>query len=90
MIERLTMNYKLRKEFGNMEVNLKKIRNYNKEYLGLNNIEIRFHEVLMVTKGSELPKDLIDYVNNNHKGDILNGDAIACWVADWIKTLREE
>jgi hypothetical protein len=65
-------------------------RKHNQQYLLLDDIEILLHEKLMGTSMMMYPKSLLDYLNKNHTGDSVCGDAISCWVANWIKTLRKD
>lgn len=63
-------------------------RKHNQEYLKLDDIEILLHEVLMKTPMNMLPQSLGDYLNRKHTGDAICGDALSCWVADWIRLVR--
>lgn len=61
------------------------IRNHNMDYLGLSDEQYTRHEKLMKTKMNEWPMELYFYVANESKKYGMSGDAIAVWVAEWIR-----
>jgi hypothetical protein len=65
-------------------------RKHNQQYLNLDDTEFFLHEKLMEVDISSYPKELHDFLDKEHAGDLFNGDAFSCWVADWIKSLRDK
>lgn len=65
-------------------------RKHNQQYLNLDDTEILLHEKLMEVDINSYPKELHDFLDKEHAGDLFNGDAFSCWVADWIKSLRDK
>lgn len=65
-------------------------RKHNQQYLNLDDTEILLHEKLMETNMSLYPNELIMYLDKEHSGESVCGDAISCWIAHWIKTLRDK
>jgi hypothetical protein len=62
-----------------------KIRQANMKYLELTSEQLDDWQKIMDLPMNQWPKDLADYLKTNHTGKLSCGDAIACWVADWVR-----
>lgn len=63
-------------------------RKHNMEYLGLNDAQYDEHERLMEMPMNQWSESLREYVSGEAvKQGFVNGDSIACWVAEWIKKI---
>lgn len=60
------------------------VRKHNMSYLGLNNKQYDYYEKLMAKKTNEWSQELIQYVRS--RPGAFSGDALACAVADWVKS----
>jgi hypothetical protein len=60
-------------------------RKNNKSYLGLTDEQCDMHYDMMKMKMNEWPQTLRDYCQAQSKQYGFCGDALACWVADWLK-----
>lgn len=63
-----------------------KIRKYNMEYLQLNRKQYKIYERLMQTVTKDWPQDMVNYITEKHGNEAACGDAISCWIAEWIKS----
>lgn len=61
------------------------VAKHNMEYLNLNKKQYAEHCELMATQMSEYPQKLKDYIERESKKYGACGDAIACWVADYVR-----
>lgn len=60
-------------------------RDNNKNYLGLTKELCDRHQRIMSTPMNRWNKDLIEYCKEQSNIYGFCGDALACWVADWLK-----
>jgi len=60
-------------------------RKNNKGYLGLTDDQCDMHRDIMSMKMNEWPESLKTYCQGESKKYGFCGDALACWVADWLK-----
>jgi hypothetical protein len=70
------------KVFG---TNQQEIERRNRKYLRLNAEQYKIHKKLMATNMDVWPEILKKYLSKNHGKDMFCGDALMCWVADWIR-----
>lgn len=66
------------------------IHEHNQKYLGLDDDQYRLHEQLMAQATKDWPQTLKDYCQQESKKYGFCGDALACWVAEWIKNQWNE
>ena len=60
-------------------------RKNNKSYLGLTDEQCDMHFDIMKLKMAEWPEELRVYCSEQSKTYGFCGDALACWVAEWLK-----
>lgn len=60
-------------------------RKNNRNYLGLTDEQCDLHREIMGKAMSLWPESLTDYCKSQASVSGVCGDAIACWVAEWIK-----
>lgn len=64
---------------------LTEIDKHNMKYLGLDEEQYVIHKKLMRIPMKDWPTELTNYVKTTHGKDAICGDAIACWVAEWVR-----
>lgn len=60
-------------------------RKNNRNYLGLTDEQCDMHYDIMKLKMNEWPEALREYCTAQSKVYGFCGDALACWVAEWLK-----
>jgi len=61
------------------------IKQHNMKYLELDAQQYNIHAKIIATNMGQWPKLLKKYLKKEHGKDMFCGDALMCWVADWIK-----
>ena len=65
----------------------KEYRDHNMRYLGLTSEQLDRWQILMDMPMNEWPKMLQEWLKTNHTGQAVCGDALCCWVADYVRSL---
>jgi hypothetical protein len=69
--------------------NQQEIARRNMKYLELNARQYKIHKKLMAINMDKWPEPLKKYLSEKHGKDMFCGDALMCWVADWIRSSKK-
>jgi hypothetical protein len=75
--------------FKSKKVDQQEIGRNNMKYLELNAEQYKIHKKLMTINMNLWPKPLKKYLSEKHGKDMFCGDALMCWVADWIRSNKK-